>query len=149
MSRLLIQQMMVAMLFASLAACSKPADDPGLIAVKESLPATPAAESISGADLFVLACQGCHNIEAGAPHRAGPNLFGILDQPAASQAGFAYSPALQSSGLSWSRASLAAWVVAAETLVPGTWMLYHNELLPHEVLLLISYIEQAGPLTQP
>jgi len=97
---------------------------------------------LSGAEIFALTCQGCHNIEAGLPHRVGPNLSGILGQPAASQAGFAYSPALQAAGLSWSRANLEAWVVAAETLVPGTWMLYHNELQPDEVTLLINYIEQ-------
>ena len=108
-----------------LAGCDKQAEPVGSTA-------PPAASSeevtvkLSGKDLFAVACLACHSIEAGAPHRVGPNLYGIVDQPAASQAGFSYSEALQQSGLTWNKANLMAWVVAPESLVPGTWMLYHN-----------------------
>ena len=129
-----------------LAACDRAAEQPvNIEPVQTAKRATP----LSGAELFTLACQGCHDIKPGAPHRVGPNLSGIVGQPAASQEGFSYSPALQESGLVWTEANLAAWVVAGESLVPGTWMLYHNILQPDEVTQLIGYIERAGSIAQP
>jgi cytochrome c len=134
-----------ALLLAILAGCDKqpePADVPAT-----SSPVEPV--SLSGADLFTVACQACHSIAPDAPHRVGPNLYGIIDQPAASQAGFSYSEALQQSGLAWNKANLMAWVVAPESLVPGTWMLYHNVLAGDELTRLIGYIEQAASPNQP
>ena len=133
-----------------LAACDRAADQsPDPAANIEPSQTAQNAIPLGGAELFTLACQGCHDIEAGLPHRVGPNLAGIVGQPAASQEAFSYSPALQESGLVWTEANLAAWVVAGESLVPGTWMLYHNILNPDEVRQLIGYIGRAGSIAQP
>jgi cytochrome c len=67
-----------------------------------------------------------------------------VGQEAASAEGFQYSAALAESGLTWTPANLAAWIVAAETVVPGTWMLYHNILEANEIAALVDYIEQAS-----
>ena len=74
-----------------LMACDRQADTPVAVLAKSEEGAT----SLSGADLFVVACQGCHNITEAAPHRIGPNLFGIVGQTAASQEAYQYSPALR------------------------------------------------------
>ncbi len=115
---------------------------------QETVDASPTVQ-LSGADLFAVACQACHAITPEAPHRVGPNLYGIVGQAAASREGFSYSPALQQSGLTWNQANLMAWVVAPESLVPGTWMLYHNVLAGDEVPRLIEYLEQASVSKQP
>lgn len=98
----------------------------------------------SGAALW-LACQGCHSIEAGAPHRVGPNLHGIVGQPAASRPGYPYSEALSGSGITWSRGLLRGYVMNAESMVPGTWMAYRNVMTPTELDRLVDYVtERAG-----
>ncbi len=109
----------------------------------------PSKGQLSGSDLFAIACQACHSIAADAPHRIGPNLNGILGEAAGSRAGYIYSPALQQSGLIWNKANLMAWTVAPESLVPGTWMLYHNVLVGEEVPRLIEFIEQTTSPDQP
>jgi cytochrome c len=96
---------------------------------------------LSGEQAF-LACAGCHNLEAGAPHGVGPNLHGLAGRPAGSATGFAYSPALQAANLTWDAGTLTAWIVQTERLVPGTWMLYHNHLEAEEVARLVEYLLQ-------
>jgi cytochrome c len=94
---------------------------------------------LSGKQAF-LACAGCHSLEAGAPHGVGPNLHDLAGRRAGSAEGYAYSPALRAADLAWDRGTLTAWIVQAESVVPGTWMLYHNHLEPGEVTRLVDYL---------
>lgn len=95
--------------------------------------------TLSGAELYV-ACEGCHTLEAGAPHGVGPNLYGIDGRPAGGADGYAYSPALAASDITWDRNTLTAFVLATESMVTGTWMLYHNHLTYDEVERLVDYL---------
>jgi nitrite reductase (NO-forming) len=45
-------------------------------------------------------CQACHSLEVGR-NGVGPTLAAILGKKAASEPGYAYSPALRDSGLTW------------------------------------------------
>lgn len=67
-------------------------------------------------------CGGCHSIEQGAPHKMGPNLFGVVGSQAGSQAGYAYSPAMSGAGIVWTESSLDAFLAAPREVVPGTRM---------------------------
>ncbi len=136
------------LLLGILAGCDKQAE-PTESTVAAATSSEVVAVPLAGKDLFAVACQACHSIEAGAPHRVGPNLYGVAGQAAASREGFQYSDALTQSGITWTKANLIAWVVAPEALVPGTWMLYHNTLEADEVPRLIEYIEQASGTSQP
>lgn len=98
------------------------------------------ASPLTGAQLFT-ACAACHALAPEAPHKVGPNLYYAIGAAAATQPGFQYSPALQSAGLSWNRATLITWLAAGEKLVPGTWMLFDNTtLLPQEIPVLVEYL---------
>ena len=105
---------------------------------------SPDPVSLDGATLFRIACAGCHRIEAGGPHDVGPNLHGIVGQPAATRAGYAYSEALGSAQLSWDRGTLAAWIAATEILVPASLMSYANILDGDEVARLLDYLLPAA-----
>jgi len=109
-------------------------------------PAAAAEPTTLGGEQLFTACAACHALEPGAPHKVGPNLYRAIGAPAATQEGFQYSPALQASGLAWDRATLIAWLAAAEKLVPGTWMLFDSStLLAEEVPVLVDYlIEQSA-----
>src|SRR6202012_221782 len=47
-------------------------------------------------------CQACHTFEKGGPNKGGPNLWGIVCGPRASEAGFNYSAAMKAKGGEWS-----------------------------------------------
>jgi cytochrome c len=79
------------------------------------------AQSASGAQLFAQRCKVCHSVTPGAKG-VGPNLNGVAGRKAASAPGFAYSPALKASGLSWTPANLDAYLAAPMRKVPGTRM---------------------------
>jgi cytochrome c len=104
---------------------------------RSKAPTAPAG--LTGADLFI-ACEGCHALAPGDPHGVGPNLHGIDGRAAGSAAGFAYSPALAAADITWNRGTLTGWILSAETMVPGTWMLYHNHLEDDEVERLVEYL---------
>lgn len=123
----------------ALIACSGPSPSDGDPPNPAGAEVTPLAPP-DGAALFLIACAGCHRIEAGGPHDVGPNLHGIIGQAAAGQADYNYSAALAGSGLSWDRGTLAAWIAATETLVPGTFMSYANILDGHEVGRVIDHL---------
>lgn len=100
-----------------------------------------AMRQLTGEQLFV-ACQGCHTLQQGEPHLLGPNLYGFMGASAAARPDFNYSAALTDAGLSWDRATLTAWIVATESLVPNTIMSYHNIIAANELPLLIDYLEK-------
>lgn len=66
-------------------------------------------------------CAGCHSTEPGK-NLFGPSLAGISKRRAASLPGYAYSPALKKSGITWNAKSLDRWLAAPQKAVPGTRM---------------------------
>jgi cytochrome c len=81
-----------------------------------------AAILATGERVFATACASCHTLERGGAHGIGPNLAGIVGSKAATRADFAYSGALEASGLTWSPGNLDRFVAAPQQLVPGTLM---------------------------
>jgi cytochrome c len=87
----------------------------GLSAGSAALAASP------GETLFQQRCAGCHAMGPG-PAKLGPPLNGVVGRKAGSVAGYAYSPALKKSGLTWTTANLDKYLAAPTTVVPGTKM---------------------------
>ncbi len=69
-------------------------------------------------------CRTCHTVEKDGRNGIGPNLWGVAGKPAAQHAGFAYSPAMKSSGLTWDNATLDIYLKEPMKTVPGTKMAY-------------------------
>ncbi len=103
-------------------------------------------------EALYLACIGCHSLADGAPHKVGPNLFGIGGQVAGTRAEFNYSAPLVEagqSGLVWNQGTLIGWIMMTAGMLPGTWMLYHNVLKPDEVQRVVGYILDQSPADTP
>jgi len=83
-----------------------------------------AGANLKRGQLFYMQCKTCHDLEAGLPHRVGPNLNGVLGRKAGSAAGFKYSDVLAKSGVVWDRETLDAWIRQPAALVPGNAMAY-------------------------
>ncbi|MBI3703615.1 MAG: cytochrome c family protein [Rhizobiales bacterium] len=67
-------------------------------------------------------CQACHTFEKGGPNRVGPNLWGIVERPRASEAGFNYSPAMKAKGGKWSYDELNKFLAGPRAYIQGTNM---------------------------
>ena len=52
----------------------------------------------------------------------GPRLGGVVGRPAGTVAGYAYSAALATSGLTWDAAALQAWLAGPRSFLPGARM---------------------------
>lgn len=68
------------------------------------------------------ACKACHTVNKGGRNGIGPNLNGVVGRPAASVAGFNYSPAMKASKLRWDAKTLDEYLAGPTKKVPGTRM---------------------------
>lgn len=98
---------------------------------------------LAGEESF-LACAGCHSKDPEDTYHVGPHLAGIVGRLTGAVADYAYSAALSEASFVWDRSALFSWIAAAESLLPGTHMLYHNHLEPDEVFRLIDFLEASG-----
>jgi cytochrome c len=69
-------------------------------------------------------CVACHTFTKGGPDRVGPNLWGIINRPKASEAGFAYSDAIKSKGGNWTIDDLNQFLANPRGYAPGTKMTF-------------------------
>ena len=71
---------------------------------------------------FNNACRTCHSMKEG-DNRLGPSLAGVVGRKAGTLPGFAFSPSMQTSGVTWDEASLdkfIAQVVGGNKMKPFT-----------------------------
>lgn len=128
------------------------ATTPGAQPVPPAAPDAAFAALVAAADVAAgqtasLACAGCHTLGEGEGTRFGPNLFGIVDRPVASVAGFAYSPAmaaLGATGATWTADLLNAFLTSPQGAVAGTTMPFPG--IPDEATRanLIGYLATLG-----
>jgi cytochrome c len=92
-------------------------------------------------------CYACHSVVAGEENLPGPSLRCVLGRQAGALPGFAYSPAMIEAGrrgLVWTRATLDAFVVDPQGLVPGSAMWIAALAAVEERRDLLDYLEQTG-----
>jgi cytochrome c len=104
-----------------------------------------AAQSLDAArQQFLTSCGVCHTTEKAAPHRQGPNLFGIFGRKAAQTPDFKYSDALAKTDLVWDESTLERWIEDAAALQPGTIMPYRQRD-PEKRKLIVQYLKTLTP----
>ena len=97
-------------------------------------------DATRGKMVFERRCTGCHSMDG---DREGPRLGGVFGRKAGSVAGFAYSGALKSSGLTWNDATLERWLSDPDMVVPGNNMDFHVPKAEERVDL-IAYFKQSA-----
>lgn len=69
-------------------------------------------------------CQACHTFAKGEPNKVGPNLYGVINRPKASIAGFNYSAALKGKGGNWTFEDIDHFIQNPKGFAQGTTMAF-------------------------
>ncbi len=86
-------------------------------------------------------CVSCHSIEAGAAHKVGPNLNGVVGRAVASASGFSYSDALASVDGDWTPERLASFLESPKNFAPGNKMTFRGLSKPEQRAAVIVYLQ--------
>ena len=99
------------------------AGGPAAPAVAEvPLPVRFASADVGRGENSAKKCAACHTFGKGEPNRVGPNLYGVVGRPKASEAGFNYSAAMKAQKGNWTPEDLEAYLMNPRGAVPGTNM---------------------------
>ena len=94
----------------------------------------------AGKNVYANECAMCHSNQPGG-QGIGPSLAGVYGKPAASQAGYDYSPALKSAHLTWNNATLDKFLAAPQATVPDTKMPFEGLINAGQRIDIIAYLE--------
>ena len=115
------------------------------VTVSALAPISSVAGELGGEPLYGLACAACHNPGDQVDHRVGPPLGKLNQRKAGSVDGYEYSAALSASTIQWNQAELTGWILDSDRRVPGSRMVYNNQLTIDEIQRLATWLlaEQA------
>jgi cytochrome c len=97
-----------------------------------------------GQMLYLVQCRACHDLEAGVPHKVGPNLNGVIGRVAGTVPGFKFSDATLKSGISWSAESMDAWLRQPGALIPGNAMAFAGIANDQDRASVVAYLVAAS-----
>lgn len=133
--RIALARPILAVLLAT--GCGSEGPDP---ATREAERLALPADAANGQRLF-RACAVCHDAARSADHRVGPNLWGVVGAPAGRHPDFAYSRALERSGVVWSEEVLDAYLADPEAVIPGGRMAYAGAKSAADRRDIIAYLK--------
>ena len=110
------------------------------VTVSALAPISSVAGELSGETLYGLACAACHNPGDQVDHRVGPPLGKLNQRKAGSVDGYEYSAALSTSTIQWNQAELTGWILDSDQRVPGSRMVYNNQLTIDEIQRLTIWL---------
>jgi cytochrome c2 len=97
------------------------------------------ASGIAGEAVFKSQCSICHSAQPGR-NEVGPSLFGVVGRHTGQVAGFHYSTANKSSGLTWDTPTLDRYLTSPQTVIPHTLMTYGGLRDTEKRAALIAYL---------
>lgn len=85
-------------------------------------------------------CMACHTLQKGEPNKIGPNLWGVVGRPRASEPGYDYSAAMKAKGGSWTFDELNKFLTGPRNYIPGTKMTFAGLDNEHQRADIIAYL---------
>lgn len=107
--------------------------------------ANAAGDAEAGGKLFSRTCGGCHQVGESARPGFGPELNGVIGRTAGSTTGYQYSEAMKSSGVIWTRETLAKYIEDPKSVVAGTRMIFWGISDPEKIENLLAYLQTFQP----
>ncbi|MDI2595176.1 cytochrome c family protein [Pseudomonas sp. 681] len=95
----------------------------------------------AGEKLFKRLCGGCHQVGSDARGGFGPQLNGVIGRKAGTTTGYQYSDAMKTSGVVWSRETLAKYVADPKSVVAGTRMIFWGISDQEKIENLLAYLQ--------
>jgi cytochrome c len=99
------------------------------------------ADANSGKTIFTAQCGVCHSATKGAGPKVGPNLFGVYGRVAGTGAGFSYSPAMKTAGLTWDSDALTAYLRSPSAKIRGNRMPFAGLSKPGQAEDVAAYLK--------
>jgi len=87
-------------------------------------------------------CATCHTTERGV-NNVGPSLYGVFGRKAGEIADFRYSPAMRTSGITWSAQKLDEFIADPQQAVPGNRMPFAGMPDAGDRADLLAYLQKA------
>lgn len=103
-----------------------------------------AAGDIAKGKKLAKKCTACHTLKEGGKNRLGPNLYGILNKPAAQVEGYKYSKAMKSSGIVWDDHTFTDFITKPKKVVKGTKMSFPGFKKAGQRADLLAYFKTLG-----
>lgn len=104
-----------------------------------------AAADVQRGEAQARKCAACHTFDEGGPSRVGPNLWNIVGDTIASEAGFNYSAAMRehvnAEGNTWTYENLDHFLANPRGFVPGTSMAFAGLRRADERADLLAYLQ--------
>ena len=118
-------------------------------AAEEPMEAMMASASVEKGQATAKQCAACHTFEKGGPNRVGPNLWGIVGRPKASEAGFDYSGPMKGKGGNWTIDDLNVFLANPKGMVPGTKMTFNGLPRGNQRADVIAYLNSLSDNPAP
>jgi cytochrome c len=94
-------------------------------------------------------CSTCHTFPKGGPNGQGPNLYGIVGRPRASEPGFNYSDAMKAKGGEWTINDLNKFLTSPREFIPGTKMTFAGLARGNQRADVIAYLNTLADSPKP
>jgi cytochrome c len=94
-------------------------------------------------------CQACHTFTKGGRNMVGPNLWGVVGRPRASEPGFNYSAAMKGKGGNWAIDELNQFIANPRGFIPGTNMTFAGIQRGGERADVIAYLNSLSDNPAP
>ena len=101
----------------------------------------PAGDAAKGAKVFKSRAAMCHTKDQGGANGVGPNLWGIVGRDAATIEGFAYSPCMKASGVTWTEEKLDVYLENPKKMLPATKMAFAGLKKPADRANIIEFLK--------
>ena len=85
-------------------------------------------------------CEACHDLSSAKTTKIGPELYGVVDRPRASIAGFSYSGAMKAKGGNWTYDELFKFLKSPGAYIPGTKMSFAGDSKTEDRINLIAFL---------